>query len=116
FFSYHPINYKGFLRNQMYDGISNLAFELFINPHDDYDKLILDPFFKLRSKMVFLKDNRFLAIAGTGKCIEIIDTAIGLCIKTFSGHESIATTLSLSLDGTQLASGALDSSIKFWDI
>ena len=65
--------------------------------------------------LAFFENNRFVAAVRLNVSIQIIDVASGMDILTLSEHQSPITTLALSPDGSFLASGARDSSIKIWD-
>jgi hypothetical protein len=107
------------IANALYKSITlDYREQIGLSPFDSDESGIINKeiFFTLGNRMAFLRNNKLLAVTGIGKSIEIIDTTLGCCIKKFTGHQSFSTTLSLSLDSNQLATGALDSSIKFWDV
>ena len=81
-------------------------------PETDAQKIAFQPL----NYLAFFENNRFVAAVRLNTNIQIIDVVSGMDILTLSEHQSPITTLALSPDGSFLASGARDSSVKIWDV
>ena len=53
--------------------------------------------------------------AGEDRRILLWDLSAGSIVKELRGHTDTVYSLAFSADGTLLASGALDSSVRIWD-
>ncbi|MGE0883455.1 MAG: AAA-like domain-containing protein [Blastocatellales bacterium] len=66
--------------------------------------------------MVFLRDNKRLAIGSDDNLIVIWDIASGKKIMTLKGHSSGIQSIAVSPDGHYLASASADKTAKIWDL
>jgi WD40 repeat protein/DNA-binding MarR family transcriptional regulator len=60
-------------------------------------------------------DGTMLATS-SGKNVSILNVADGSVLKRLVGHAFFVSSLSWSPDGTRLASGALDRTVRIWDV
>src|SRR5262249_17721733 len=60
------------------------------------------------ARLTFSPDGRLLAVSREANQIEVIDTATGREVATFSGFESTAYSLAFRADGRRLATGHAD--------
>lgn len=65
--------------------------------------------------LCFSPDGTKLATADD-KYVHLWDIASGEQLKKFSGHKSLVTSLCFSAEGSILASGSLDCTIRLWDV
>jgi WD40 repeat protein len=49
-------------------------------------------------------------------CLQVFDANSGHCVATLNGHEGFVYSVSFSRDGTRIASGSNDNTIKIWDV
>ena len=66
------------------------------------------------SALAYRKD--IIAVGMTSGDITILDAITGTSRSVLSGHVESVTSLAFSLDGTLLASGSFDDTVKLWDI
>ena len=74
--------------------------------------------FKLRLPLgygAFSSDSSTFAL-GTGNSIYLIDAETGTLLKTLAGHTGRVRRIAFSPDGTMLASGSNDGTIRLWDV
>ncbi|WBW72974.1 heterotrimeric G protein beta (WD repeat) subunit Git5 [Schizosaccharomyces osmophilus] len=65
------------------------------------------------SSVCFSKSGKFLIVA-TGKVCEVWDSASAKLVTSLSGHDNRVSSVTLNPDGTTLASGSWDSTIRLW--
>ena len=61
-------------------------------------------------------DGKWFATAGDEGTIKVWDASRGECVKVFTGHEQLITSLKFSPDGTKLVSASKDKTICVWDL
>ncbi len=78
--------------------------------------------------VTFSRDSKLVAMGGGGsvddwwgyrnsdKNIRVWDVSTGKLLESFSGHNRAVLSLSFSPDGKKLASGSVDSTIRFWEL
>ncbi|MFZ2349580.1 MAG: PKD domain-containing protein [Candidatus Bipolaricaulis anaerobius] len=69
----------------------------------------------IRGNVVFSPDGRYLAV-GTSLGIELRDSQTLELVRFFSGHTSDVYSVAFSPDGSLLASGSDDNTIKLWEV
>ncbi|MFH0992128.1 MAG: caspase family protein [bacterium] len=67
------------------------------------------------NSLEFSRDGKVLLVA-SGAVIRFWDIEQAKVIKTLKGHSSTVNSLSLSPDGTVIASGSADKSIRLWEL
>jgi WD40 repeat protein len=66
--------------------------------------------------MAFSSDPSQFAVTGLNRQVEIFDVSNGEKLFTLSGHSESVNILAFRPDGTQLASGAIDGTVKIWSL
>jgi WD40 repeat protein len=64
---------------------------------------------------VFAPDGRTLAVA-VGRAVQLWDVATGKRLASREGHEGKVICLVFAPDGTRLASGGYDTTVRLWDV
>ncbi|MGC2310700.1 MAG: hypothetical protein WA432_03710 [Candidatus Babeliaceae bacterium] len=109
---------KRLAKNIMNDFMSGFLQKLFV-----YKKLIFSE--NYRSKTINLVDIKSLAFnpqnslfaAGLSNgAVTLWDLQAGQFIQNLSGHDDSVNSIVFSFDGTKLASGSADGSIKIWNV
>jgi WD40 repeat protein len=67
------------------------------------------------SAVVFAPDGRTLAVA-VGHAVQLWDVATGRLVTRWEGHTGNVWCLAYSPDGTRLASGSQDRTVRLWDV
>ena len=66
--------------------------------------------------VAFKPDNPNIVVSGSyDETIKTFDITSGSCLSTLRGHDRKVLSVSWSPDGTQLASGSVDSTVRLWD-
>jgi len=80
----------------------------------DYDRPLDD--FGTLSVVVFSPDGKKLIVSTHQNVIRIWDVETGEIVNTFRGHKERIDVMTVSQDGTQLASGGSGNNIKLWNL
>jgi WD40 repeat protein len=65
--------------------------------------------------LAFLPDGRTLAVA-VDRAVQLWDLATGCQVANLQGHAGKVASLAISPDGTRLASGSHDCTVRLWDV
>jgi WD40 repeat protein len=65
--------------------------------------------------LTFAPDGRMLAVA-VGRVVQLWDVASSRLVARLEGHEGKVICLAFSPDGTRLASGSYDQTVRLWDM
>jgi WD40 repeat protein len=72
-------------------------------------------FFEEAAALSFAPDGRTLAVA-MGRVVQLWDTVTATRVANLVGHEGKVKCLAYSPDGTRLASGSHDRTVRLWDV
>jgi WD40 repeat protein len=61
-------------------------------------------------------DGKFLALAGLGGSVHVLDTLTGKELALFKGHTGVVNALAFAPDGKTLASASHDTTALIWDV
>lgn len=64
--------------------------------------------------VAYSPDGKYVAVAGSDKCIYIFDAATRALFKVLTGHSKPITSIAFSPDGGALLSSSKDASIRAW--
>jgi WD40 repeat protein len=65
--------------------------------------------------IVFSPDSKTLAVA-VDRAVQLWDVATSKRVARLTGHEGKVRCLAFSPDGTRLASGSYDQTVRLWDM
>jgi WD40 repeat protein len=68
------------------------------------------------NSVCFSSDNKYIALCGWDKTVELWDYNSGIILKTFFGHTGVVYTVSFSPDGKYLLSTSSDYTTRLWDV
>jgi WD40 repeat protein len=72
-------------------------------------------FFEEVAAVAFAPDGRTLAVA-RGAAVQLWDVDTGRLLARLEGHEGKVKCVAFAPDGTRLASGSYDRTVRLWDV